>query len=216
MLLNSSSDEPITKGQFAQLIGVSPGRVSQMISEGKISGTALVGEGRNAKIIPMIAKHQIKAKTDVGQSLGNGLGTKLAALGYAPMAAPAEDSVSTQLRAAKLEQIQFANRKSAEDELERRGVYVRADATKAAMTRLAVQMLTVFEGSLTDFSAAIAAKFDVPQRDVLHLMRSEFREIRTKVAETSRKAAVDMPHVTEDTVADASDQAMGEALANLP
>lgn len=34
------------KAEFADHIGVSPGRVSQYVAEGKISGDALIGSGR--------------------------------------------------------------------------------------------------------------------------------------------------------------------------
>src|SRR5215475_14332614 len=71
------SGEVVSKGQFAALRNVSPGRVSQWISEGKIKSDALVGEGRNAKINVAVATRQLRDSLDVGQLTGNGVGTRL-------------------------------------------------------------------------------------------------------------------------------------------
>ena len=71
------SGEVVSKGQFAALRNVSPGRVSQWISEGKIKPDALVGEGRNAKINVAVATQQLRDALDVGQLTGNGVGTRL-------------------------------------------------------------------------------------------------------------------------------------------
>ena len=46
---------PISKGEFARRRNVTPARVSQWLSEGKISGAAIVGEGRGALIDEEIA-----------------------------------------------------------------------------------------------------------------------------------------------------------------
>ncbi|MVA55958.1 hypothetical protein [Agrobacterium vitis] len=67
----------VTKGQFAELIGVSPGRVSQYLTEGKISPAALDGVGRNAKINVERAKADLRLTLDVSQRLGNGIDTRL-------------------------------------------------------------------------------------------------------------------------------------------
>ena len=54
-------------------------------------------------------------------------------------------------------------------------------------------MVTVFEGALPEFAAALAAKFELPQRDVLHLLRGEFRKVRAAAAELLRRQAADLP-----------------------
>src|SRR5215813_1640879 len=60
------SGEVVSKGQFATLRNVSPGRVSQWISEGKIKPDALVGEGRKAKINVAVATRQFRDSLDIG------------------------------------------------------------------------------------------------------------------------------------------------------
>lgn len=57
----------ITKGEFARRRGVSKARVSQWLSEGKIFGEAIVGEGRFALIREQVACSQLEASLDVVQ-----------------------------------------------------------------------------------------------------------------------------------------------------
>jgi hypothetical protein len=67
----------ISKAEFARRRKVSPGRVSQWISEKKLQGEALVGEGREQRIRETVACQQLRRSLDVSQSLGNGLSTNL-------------------------------------------------------------------------------------------------------------------------------------------
>ncbi|MFL9824361.1 hypothetical protein [Rhodoplanes sp. SY1] len=211
--------EVISKGAFAQLIGVSAGRVSQYIREGKLDGAALVGEGRGAGIRVAVAQEQLRRRLDIGQRLGNGIGTRLAPPAAAtdataapadvlPFAAPpapptapvgsAVDPIDERIRQAKLEGIERENRKRAEEEAARAGRYVLADQTRAEMVRLARDMLTVFEGALVDLATAIAARHQLQQRDVLHALRAEFRTIRAKAAAAARARAAELPPLIED------------------
>jgi hypothetical protein len=42
---------------------------------------------------------------------------------------------------------------------------------------IATKMMAVMEGSLAELATAVSAKFEIPQRDVLPLLRSEFRKV---------------------------------------
>lgn len=212
----------VSKGEFAALIGVTPGRVSQYLAEGKISPAALQGVGRNARIIVEKAKADLRLTLDVGQRLGNGIETRLDAApsGTIPVMAPVTayspdpeplvpsgsippprvGGLDEQIKQAKLEQIQRANRNAAKAEAESKGALTETEASRQAMTRVASSMLLVFEGGLTDFASAIAAEFKVPQRDVLHLLRREFRKIREAAAKQARKDAADMPETIETSI----------------
>ena len=223
--------DAVAKGDFARLCNVTPGRVSQWISEGKISGAALVGEGRSAKICVSIAKAQLRSKIDVGQRFGNGLSTqldltpppRLAAPAH-PAAAPAPvaneppapqavylDPLDNQIKRERLREIEGRNRRTAEEDLARRGIFTRTDEVRSAMAGLASGLVNVFEGSLSDLASSIATKFGLSQRDVLHLLRSDFRAVREKASDASRRAAQRMAAIKEDNVPDATDDAMGEA-----
>lgn len=215
----------VTKGEFAKLRGVSAGRVSQWIAEEKITGAALVGEGRYAQIDVRIATEQLRGRLDVGQRLGNGLATNLDLPepndSEPPLFAPARSSgprpsrapVDESIRAAKLEEIQRRNRQAAREELAERGVYTPTADARAAMSGLAGAMLTTFEGALADFADTLAAKFSLPHRDVLHALRIEFRQVRAKAAESARRKAAGLEPVIahEQAALDETEQAAAAA-----
>lgn len=68
------------------------------------------------------------------------------------------------------------------------------------MVKVASSMLLVFEGGLTDFATAIAEEFKVPHRDVLHLLRREFRKVRANGAKQVKSEAVTLPETMETTL----------------
>lgn len=110
----------------------------------------------------------------------------------------ASDGLDDRIRKARLEGIERDNRKKAEEEAARAGRYVLATDTKAEMTRLAREMLTVFDGALADLAAAVAAKFSLPPRDVVHLLRTEFRAVRARAATMAASRAGEIPDRIDD------------------
>jgi hypothetical protein len=214
-----SSPEPeiVSKSEFARLSNVVPGRVTQWISAKQIYGDALVGEGRAARIRVATARAQLKRHLDVGQRLGNGLSTRLdsppeqpsllSATNASP--APAEppqvlpfvrptDVIEEQIKAQRLEGYRRDNRRKAEEEAARSGRYILADDATRQMGRITSQMLNTFEGWQGEVSSKIAAKFSVPQRDVLHLIRSEFRTFRSHTSEALRQQVQEIAEFVED------------------
>lgn len=104
-------------------------------------------------------------------------------------AQPKGDSVEDQLKRAKLEEQLRRNRIQAADEALRQGMLMSADDAREQIGRIAGMMLQIFEGALPDFAAAVAARFDVPQRDVLHMLRAEFKKVRATAAMKERARA---------------------------
>ena len=206
----ATSAEVVSKGQFAALRNVSPGRVSQWISEGKIKPDALVGEGRNAKINVAVATRQLRDALDVGQLAGNGVGTRLdlrlpaQALPAAPAREPASpgDPIADAIKQERLDQLRRANRREAEEEAARSGKYTDAAEASRQMGVIATKMMAVMEGSLAELATAVSARFEIPQRDVLHLLRSEFRKVRAAAAKTFRDMATDLPPVVNSELPD--------------
>ena len=68
-----------SKSAFARRRGRTPTAVGQWIKAGLISGAALEGRGRSARINVEIAEAQLAARLDPGQALGNGAATLKAA-----------------------------------------------------------------------------------------------------------------------------------------
>lgn len=179
----------VSKAEFAKLVNLSPGRVSQLITAGKLKG-ALVGDGRSARVDVDKARDALKLRLDPGQRLGNGAETRLGE--------DTSDDLDLKLKQAKLAQAEAGNRRAREDELTRRGVYVRAEHASAEAGKLASTILQMFEGGLTDVAAEIAAEFKLTARDVTHLMRKRFRDVRARVSEQLASEAAGITQLIEE------------------
>lgn len=196
----------MSKSDFAAHIGVSAGRVSQMLASGMIGPECLDGEGRAAKIKVGLAVEQIKLRRDPGQALGNGIGTQL--FGSSPASQSEspkptqvrENDVAHQIQLERLESERRKNRQAALDELAAQGRLVPADQVRAEMTKLARQVDETNGAMLADFATAIASEFGVPQRDVLHLLRKVRNEKKAAAAERGRAAASELPETAEMVV----------------
>lgn len=113
---------------------------------------------------------------------------------------PKGNSLEDQLKRAKLEEQLRRNRIQASEEALRQGLLMSADDSREQMTRVASMMMQIFEGSLKDLAAAIASHFDVPQRDVLHLLKSEFRNVRQTATEKERARIANLEKDTTASV----------------
>jgi hypothetical protein len=213
--IQETAPEPsITKAEFARRRGVSRPRVTQWIQSGKISGIALDGEGPSAKIRESIAVAQLNEKLDVDQRFANGLGTRLDlppspqppttgdVLPFdrktgAPPSDPAVDSVEKQIARERLESLQRQNREGARNEAEKNGRLTDAGLAAQQTGKAVAQVLGIFEGALQEFASAIAAKHQLPQRDLVHLLRGEFRKVRASAAAAFRREAEALPAMAE-------------------
>lgn len=213
----------LSKQDFAQHINVSKGRVSQMLADGTIGRDALVGEGRSARIDVDKAIRQISLRRDIGQSMGNGLNTRVSSLliddadseladaarrdtSMTPAkAATKTDDLAQQLQLERLESEKRKNRIAAADELVRQGQMVPADQVRSAMNKLARQVDEENGAMLADFASEIASKFGLVQRDVLHLLRQVRNEKKAAVAERARVRAGEIPETVEIVATEAVD-----------
>jgi hypothetical protein len=182
-----------TKKDFAAELGVTPGRLSQYIADGKISGAAIVGSGVRAQINVDIAKGQLRKNLDVSQSTGMNAKARVqpapAAASTFPSGRPLEDHIKFQ----RLRQLKAANEKAQLEAAVRAGKYVKADEARLAAGRIAGQLMSTFEASLTEFANAIAAQSDLSTRDAMRLLRGVWRQMRERQATATRAAAEAMP-----------------------
>ncbi len=209
----------VRKSEFAEMRGVSPGRLSQWIAAGQIDGSAIVGEGQRALIDSDLACAQLRERLAVNERFGlNGLSTNLdgdaVRKGLAPLKeslaagkvtarggqlsldgrprtsrATGEDSVEAQIKAEKLRHARLMTSRLEEEDRQRRGFYVEAAAARAEMARLAADMLKSFEGLLPDFAGALAAEFGLPARDALRLLQADFRRAQARLSAAHAGAA---------------------------
>lgn len=194
----------VSKGEFASIINVSPGRVSQFIAAGQISAAAIVGSGQRAKIDVERARADLRLTLDVAQRLGNGSETRLDVESIVPTVASSETITvppeiirgpDHEIKLQKLEQLRRANRNGAIADAKTSGLLMETSEGRAQMSKIASAMLVVFEGGLNDMATAVAAQFQLPQRDVKHLMKAEFRKVRENAALTMKEKAVTLDEV---------------------
>jgi hypothetical protein len=200
----------VPKSEFARLLSITPGRVSQYIAEGKLHGPALVGEGRNAQIVVEVAREQLRKRLDhrrLGTAtsstrLGSSPAVPTPPSPPAPAPAPpisltngtfAGGDVVDEIQRERLKQIRAANRRQEEEELRRRGELAPAGEVSAVMRKLAARMLAVMDGGLAAMAAQGAATLQVPQRDLLHVLRTEWRKVREAAEAELRQQIAALP-----------------------
>jgi hypothetical protein len=186
------SEDIVTKGQFAVIAGVSQPRVAQWLAKGQISGEAIVGSGHRARIRVAVAMEQLRRNLDASQHLG--------ANGRARVASGDDDgTVEDAIKRARLEQLSLANEHARALREANAGRYVLADDVRQQMGAIAGRMVGMFEGSLGEFATAITGKFNVPARDVLHILRTTFRTVRERTTKTESGIAKALPAMVDDT-----------------
>lgn len=198
------ASQSITKGEFAALIGVSAGRISQYLKEGRISASAIDGEGRAARIKVEQAKADLRISLDVGQRFGNGISTRLEPSSNVSFPRAAEQIIASgidqEIKEQKLEQIRRANRNAAIADATARGTLMKTEDAKAGMAKIASDLLNAIEGDLPAMATAVSNKFNLPQRDVLHTLRGTFKSSRGRLAMEMRSAALSRPKETETII----------------
>ena len=113
-------------------------------------------------------------------------------------AEPVRDPIEEQIKRERLETARRTNRKMAEEEAARSGRYVLADDARREIGKASAQILSSTDGWNAELASKIAAKFALPQRDVLHLIRSEFNVFRATLSTAMRQKAEDLSELVED------------------
>lgn len=216
----SAEPEIVSKAEFARLSNVSRGRVSQWLSEKKVFGDAIVGTGRRAQIHVARARAQLRQYLDIGQRMGNGLSTQLngpkpssappapassadqmltaQVLPFQRPADPPRDPIEEQIKRERLETARRTNRRMAEEEAARNGRYVLAESAAREIGKAVTLVLSSVDGWIAEAASKISAKFGIPQRDALHLLRGDFQSFRAKFSGSVRQQAEALPDLIED------------------
>lgn len=194
----------MAKGEFAAHMGVTPGRVSQWIAEGKIGRDALVGEGRSARIIVEVAEAQVSARRDPGQAMGNGLGTRVTQTAPAAGLLDGElkpNDTAKLIQVERLEQERRRNRREQVEEVVRNGGLVPADEMRRQMGQIAQRQAAEYQGMLADYADAAAEMSGLPARDFLHRFRQVNAQKRGEAAARVRGEAEALPETVDMVVA---------------
>lgn len=209
------SDQTMSKGEFAKLINVSAGRISQYIASGQIGPDALQGEGRSARIVVDRAKRQLNGRLDVAQRVGmNGLTTRIA---ISPNAQPSDvpllqqtdkrppetfqsqsDLVADQIAREKLDQAKIQTARAKREEALASGRFILADEARSEITRAVAMAYRVMEGGLADMATHLAGQFELPQRDILHHLQQAYRKVRERAAQGFAEQQAAEPQTQDD------------------
>ncbi|GEM_PF-6057091 len=184
----------ITKSEFAEDQGVGLSTVSNWIARGILFGPALTEDGM---IVVEVAERQLAENLDVSRSLGkmSGLRGPPAAAPDQPVAPPAAGQPShiERMQQLRVEGMERQARLDREADLERRGVYVRADTMRAEQNRAIAQLVAAIGNWMPDVAAELGL-----DRDGLTRLRASWRRFREHQARDASDRAADLPeHLTD-------------------
>lgn len=182
----------LTTTELAGRLGLSKGRISQYVSEGKLEG-CYQGENRNRRFdLDKVAK-ALGKRLDQGQLMGNGSATRAALKdldadgGEAPKARsdlrdgselPKNDDDRYQLARTQLaeEQARRMRRQNAVED----GTYVLASEARLATERLLAQEISEFEQVLRDGARQVADELGVDFKSARAILIRKWRDHREK------------------------------------
>lgn len=203
----STVAETMSKGDFAVHIGVSAGRISQYIAEGKISDAALDGQGRAARIRTVIAMAELRKTLDPAQRFGaNGAASITPAQQPSPQATvlvpgstptPINPAVD-ELAAERLKQQRLKTAREQREEDLSVGRYMLADDARRETSRAVTEAFKVMDQAIQEMAKTMAADFGVSQRDALLALHRVMRDTRAKQAAAFREIAATLPEAVED------------------
>lgn len=190
----------LTAAQLADRLQVSRARVSQYVSEGKLSG-CYQGEGRARRFDLAKATAALKRNLDAGQMMGNGATTRRALQGAAPVApAPAPSPASRDgslLRPEDPDRYELARTAKAEEEARRlrrqnaeaEGTMVLASVAAQQAARLIAQEIAEVEAMLRDAARDIADQMQVDFKTARKILLDRWRSHRgTRAAQLEAQA----------------------------
>ena len=173
----------VRKGEFAVLRGVTPGRVSQWIAAGQISGDALVGEGRDARIDVEIASQQLGVTLDPVQlnAQARQIPVVTAAPAVsAPVLPPQMNDAQQRSLVARAEKDEIAARKAKREEEAARGLYVLTEDATSAFNRTLISVLESLDESIPGFAEALAAEMKIDPKPAVAVLRQQIRAWRAR------------------------------------
>jgi hypothetical protein len=196
-----------TKGEFARRKHRAASCVSGWISAGRISSAAIIGTGQRALIWVERAEADLAAELIPGQQqaqvfpanertpVDEAAQASEDGCDGSPAMPITSDLEIDRARRAKAD----ANRAEHDAEAARRklaldaGRYVDAAEAGAQVAMTTAETVNLISGALPNLAAALSERFQLPQKDVLRLLRDEFRNARARAASKLRDGAAKLP-----------------------
>lgn len=185
--------QTVNATELAARLNLSKGRISQLVSEGRLDG-CYSGDGRARRYDPDMVAQKLKGAMDPGQSLGNGASTRQAisemlagASGEAPASKPApgkstdgalaesDDDGYRLARQAKLsEEVRRIRRQNEMDE----GTLVLVSEVERQVAKVLRQEIAQVEEVLRTGARAVADRLGVDFRAVRQILMEVWRAQR--------------------------------------
>jgi hypothetical protein len=181
----------VTATKLAGELGLSKGRISQMVSSGQLEG-CFTGEGRARRFDLGKVAAVLGQRLDPGQSMGNGAATKAALdlLKQDGEGTPTPTNGATRLapgdgdgyHLARTQKAFEETRKLRRQNAEAEGLYVLAAEAQLEVKRLLSQEVAEFEQVLRDGARAIADELNVDFKTARKILVDKFRAHRDRRA----------------------------------
>lgn len=180
--------------ELADRIGLSKGRISQLVSEGKLAG-CYVGDGRQRRFDLDKSVRALKGNLDPAQMLGNGLETKRRLAELARTGTEGQESARTAspradspLSAGDNDRYELARAAKAEEDLRamrlrngrEEGLYVYASEVERQVASVLSQEIAEFENVLRDGARLVADKLGIDFKAARKILIDHWREHRAK------------------------------------
>ncbi len=206
----------VTAAELAKCLNLSQGRISQLVSQGRLNG-AFTGDGRSRRFDPGLAAQALKGGLHPGQMLGNGAQTKAAVErliaddGGERLAGAARKLRSdTELPGNDDDRYALARTQKAEEEARRlrrmnaqeEGQFVLASEVERQISRLLGQELREFESLMRDAARKVADEMGVDFKVVRQILLAALRAHRATRSTEIAGAADAAPMSETETGAD--------------
>jgi hypothetical protein len=184
----------VTGAELAKSLNLSPGRISQLVSAGKLKGT-FTGEGRARRFDLALVTQALRGNLDPGQMMGNGAQTKRMLDGLSADAAleptvpranvlrdgmelpTGDDGRYALARAQKAEEeARRLRRQNAQEE----GQFVLASEVERQVSRVLGQELREVETYLRDTARVVADRLGQDFKVVRQILLDEWRKHRAE------------------------------------
>jgi hypothetical protein len=188
----------LSKSQFAQQVGRDPAQVTRWIQAGKLSGDALVGKGRSARINLAAALRQLNIALDLGQQLAQAkpiLPSSIQGQQQLDVAADQPARAAAALPAASVEALREEQLRLNSDKLRQQiergaredavaaGQLVDIGAVKRALARQLQPLRALFDKMPVAIAKPISEQFGLPYNEVLISVRNVLRRERQQFAD---------------------------------
>lgn len=191
----------VTAARLAEILGVSRGRVSQLVSEGKLDG-CYAGEGRARRFDVHKCAQALDRKLDLGQRMGNGAGTadaiqRLRAAtdmeavepGSALPRAADGDADANRYQRARAELAEARALKERLNLAATEGRYVLASEVELSTKRAIAAEIAEMEAFVRQAAERIAVEHELPAAEVKATLRGLWRAHRERRSRSAAEAA---------------------------